>query len=217
MSDFEYIWSALPFMLEGLVLTVQVTGVSFIIAMIVGFPIALARVSRIRALRTCAAGYIMVVRNTPLLAQLFIYFFVLAAHGVLLSPLMAGILALSTHFSAYIAEAYRGGYQSVSVGQSEAASAVGLGGWNTLVWVIGPQAIRPTIPVLTGILIQMLKDSSVLSAITLTEVFGATKKLANQSFRYTALYLTLGMLYLAVSYPAGRVIARLEHKLGKIQ
>jgi polar amino acid transport system permease protein len=217
MSDVDYIWSVLPFILEGLLLTVQVTLVSFAIALVIGLPVALARVSRNRALRSLAATYVMAIRNTPLLAQLFIYFFVLAAHGVLLSPLIAGVLALSTQFSAYIAEAYRGGYQSVPTGQWEAASAVGLGGWNSLIWVTGPQAIRPTIPVLANILIQMLKDSSVLSAITLTEVFGATKELASQSFRYTALYLTLGILYLAVSYPSGRVTAGLERRLGKIQ
>lgn len=217
VSDFEYIWSVLPIMLEGLLLTVQITLTSFAISLVVGIPVALGRISNNRVIRSVATGYVMAVRNTPLLAQLYIYFFVLASYGILLSPLVAGIFALSTQFSAYVAEAYRGGYQSVPPGQWEAATAIGLSKRDALLLVAGPQAIRPAIPVLANILIQMLKDSSVLSAITLTEVFGATKELASQSFRYTILYLTLGVLYLAISYPSGRATAWLERRLGKIQ
>jgi polar amino acid transport system permease protein len=215
-SDFTYIWSVLPIMLQGLLLTVQVTLTSFGIALVIGLPIALGRVSGNRWIRSVSTAYIIAVRNTPLLAQLYLYFFLLASYGILLPPLVAGIFALSTQFSAYIAEAYRGGYEAVPPGQWEAATAIGLGPWDALIRVAGPQAIRPTIPVLANIVIQMLKDSSVLSAITLTEVFGATAQLAYGSFRYTILYLTLGVLYLAVSYPSGRITVWLERRLGKL-
>ena len=217
MDNLSYIRSVLPYMLQGLRLTVEVTFISFAIALILGIPISLGRLSGNRLIRSVAVGYITAVRNTPLLAQLYLYFFLLASYGILLSPLVAGIFALATQFSAYVAEAYRGGYESVPPGQWEAATAIGLRRRDVLLRIVGPQALRPTIPVLTNILIQMVKDSSVLSAITLTEVFGATQSLANKSFRYTILYGTLGLLYLAVSYPSGRAINWMQRRLGTLE
>ena len=101
-DDFSYLVSALPFLLRGLLLTVQVTLVSFAIALVVGLPVFLGSVSGNKLTRSVSRAYVTAVRNTPLLAQLYLYFFLLASYGILLPPLVAGILALSTQFSAYV-------------------------------------------------------------------------------------------------------------------
>lgn len=212
----SFVWSVMPTLLSGLRLTLIVTVIAFGIALVLGVPICLLRVSRHRTLRAIGMSYVTAVRNTPLLAQLYVYFYLLPEYGILLSPMTVGVLGLATQFSAYIAEAYRAGYEAVPSGQWEAAQAVGLGRVDVLRRVVAPQAVRPAIPVLANISIQMIKDSSVLSAVTLTELFGATKALANQTFEYTVLYTLLALLYLAICYPAGRLVGRLERKMGKL-
>lgn len=212
----SYLWSVLPDMLRGLVVSVQATALSMVIALVAAIPVLLLRVSSNRLLRGIGVGYIMAVRNTPLLAQLYVYFYILPNYHILLSPLTVGVLGLATQFSAYIAETYRAGYESVPRGQWEAASAVGLSRSTTLMRVVAPQAIRPAIPVLANHLLIMFKDTSVLTAVTVTELFGETITLASASFRYTLLFSAMGLIYLTVCYPAGRVIVRLERRLGRL-
>jgi polar amino acid transport system permease protein len=216
MSNTSYAWSVLPALLRGLKVSVEATGLSMALALIAGVPVCLLRISRLRALRVMGVAIISVIRNTPLLAQLYVYFYVLPEFHIELSPLVVGVLGLGTHFTAYIAETYRAGYESVPAGQWEAAAALNLGRVITLGRIVAPQALRPTIPVLANYLLAMFKDTSVLTAVTVTELFGATISLSNESFRFTLLYSMMGLLYLAVCYPAGRIVALLERRLGSV-
>jgi polar amino acid transport system permease protein len=216
MSNGAYAWSVLPALLRGIKVSAEATGLSMALALVAGIPVCLLRLSPIWAVRAIGIALISVIRNTPLLAQLYVYFYVLPEYNIELSPLVVGVLGLGTHFTAYIAETYRAGYDSVPAGQREAAAALNLGRLVTLSRIIAPQALRPTIPVLANYLLAMFKDTSVLTAVTVTELFGTTIALANDSFRYTLLYSMMGLLYLAVCYPAGRIVALLERRLGSV-
>lgn len=213
----SYLWSVMPDLLAGLKVSAEATGLSMAFALVAGAPLCLLRLAKHWLPRTLGLVIISVIRNTPLLAQLYVYFYILPNYGIELSPLVVGVLGLGTHFTAYIAETYRAGYESVPAGQWEAAAAVRLGRAVTLIRVVAPQAIRPTVPVLANYLLAMFKDTSVLTAVTVTELFGTTLALADDSFRYTLLYSTLGVLYLVVCYPAGRLVALLERRLGTLR
>jgi polar amino acid transport system permease protein len=216
MSSLEYAWSVLPELLRGLKVSIEATVLAMTLALITGLPICLLRVSTRRTLRMMGTAYVTLLRNTPLLAQLYVYFYILPDYGVTLSALTVGVLGLGTHFSAYVAETYRAGYLSVGVGQWEGAASVGLSHWDTLRLVVAPQAVRPAIPALANYLLAMFKDTSILIAVTVTELFGTVLNLASASYRFTLLYLMMGAIYLAVSYPSGRLISRLELRLGRV-
>jgi polar amino acid transport system permease protein len=212
----NYLWSVLPDLLHGIAVSVEATLLSMGLALLVGIPVFLLRVSGNRSLRSIGIVYITAVRNTPLLAQLYVYFYILPNYGILLPALAVGVLGLTTQYSAYIAETYRAGYEGVPQGQWEASASVRLSRRQTLFLIVAPQAIRPATPVLANYLISMLKDTSVLAIVGVTELFGTTISLTSQSFRFTLLYSAMGLLYLMICYPAGRAVARLERLLGSV-
>lgn len=146
--DFAFALSILPVLLQGAVLTILATIGGFAGALVGGAIVATMYRSHIKALRFIAIGFVYVIRNTPLLVQLYFVFYVLPSFGITIGALSAGILGLSLHYSAFIAEVYRAGIGAVPVGQFEAADALGLGTIQKWALVIAPQALKPILPVL---------------------------------------------------------------------
>ncbi|MGI8780916.1 MAG: ectoine/hydroxyectoine ABC transporter permease subunit EhuD [Solirubrobacteraceae bacterium] len=211
--DWSFAWGILPELLEGLAVTVQITLIGSAIAMVLGLVIAVVRHSKLPVISALVGGLVQFIRGTPLLVQAFFLFYVFPSYGLTLPALTTGIIAIGIHYSAYAAEAYRAGIESVPRGQWEAATALSLSPRRRWTGVVLPQAIRAVIPSLGNYVIAMFKDSAILAAITVVEVLNTAQAIGSDSFRYLEPLTLAGLLYLLVSYPAAKLIRRLEHRL----
>jgi polar amino acid transport system substrate-binding protein len=200
---------------RGAALTLLLTLCSMALAVAVGALLAALRRYGSRPLRWLAVGYIEFVRGTPLLVQLIMIYFGLPELGLKLSPFVAGWLALGLNYAAAEAENYRAGMESVPRGQSEAASTLGLTRWQTLRHVIAPQALRIAIPPMTNDVIALLKDSSLVSIVTLTELTKTYFNLAASMRDHLGLGLLVAIWYLAIGLPLARLGRVVELRLGR--
>lgn len=201
----------LPLLAKGAVVTLELSIMSMILAVFAGLNIALARLYAPRFLRTFAVAYIELIRGTPLLVQLFLIFYGLPHIGIRLSPMLAAILGLALNYSAYEAENYRAGIQSIPKTQMEAALALGMTQMQALRYVIIPQAIRMVIPPVTNDFIALLKDSSLVSVITMVELTKAYSELASIHYDYLGIGLLAAAMYFLIGLPFVR-LARLAER-----
>jgi len=213
--DWNFALSILPDLLRGLWVTVQVTLAGIVIALVVGLFVAILRHARIPVLCQLLWFYVEFVRGTPLLVQAYFAFYVLPLYGVSFSATVTGIIVIGLNYSAYTAEVYRAGIESVPRGQWEAATALSLPLRRRWQAVVLPQAVRAVVPALGNYLMQMFKDSAILSAITVLELLGHATAIGSSSYRYLEPYTLVGLLFLLVSYPAAKLIRRLELRLAQ--
>lgn len=212
--DWTFAWNLLPYLLRGLWITVKATLVGISLAMVLGLALAIARRSKIRLISWPVAAFIEFVRSTPLLAQLYVLFFVLPDFGIVLSAFTAGAIGLGVHYGTYTSEAYRAGIENVPRGQWEASTALNLTASQTWRHVILPQAIPTVIPALGNYVVAMFKDAPLLSAITLVELVGVAKQAQKIYFRGLEAFTMAGVLFLAVSIPASIGVRYLERRYG---
>lgn len=196
-----------------LTLTVSITAM--VVAVVVGFVLVVGRVFGPLPVRWFATAYIEVMRGTPLLIQLLFIFYGLPIIGIRLSPFVASVLGLGLNYAASEAENYRAGLLAVPAGQWQAAYALGLTQAKTLRLVIVPQAIRFVLPPLTNDFIALLKDSSLVSALTMVELTGAYHRLATETFDYFGAGLLVALLYLLLGLPFVRLARWTEQRLGR--
>ena len=214
MFDWSYAWEILPDLLRGFVVTVQATLLGMTLALVLGIVWAILLRGK-RPLRVTVYWIVQFVRSTPLLVQIFFLFFVLPDFGLVMSPLMTGVLALGLHYSAYTAEVYRAGIESVPRGQWEAATALNMSRVHTWRAIILPQALAPVIPALGNYLIAMFKDTPMLAAITVLEVLQIAKLAGSEHFRYLEPLTLAGLLFLTVSLVSSRFVYWLEVRFGR--
>jgi polar amino acid transport system permease protein len=212
MFDLDFAISFLPEMMRGLKVTVIATIGGFLIALVVGLVLEAGRRAPWRPLRLASKGFIAFMRCTPLLVQLYFVFYVLPAYGIRFGALTTGILCLGLHIGAYVAEAYRAGIDAVPAGQWDAARSLGLGYRAMWVKVILPQALPPMIPPLGNFLIGLFKETPLLAAITVIDLFGAANAIAGRTFRYNEPYTVAAIILLAVSLVAAYGVRRLERR-----
>lgn len=202
-----------PF-LQGFWITLWLSAVSGILGLIIGVAAGLCRISKNPTLRDLAGIYIELIRALPLLVIIFIiyYFF-----GTILklSHEAAAIVSLSFSAGAYIAEIIRGGILSISKGQTEAARSLGMGATSTMCLIILPQAIRRVLPALTGQLINLVKDTSLLSVISIVEITRAAQLLITTSFKPFEIWFCAALLYLIINIPLSILAHYLERRLAK--
>jgi polar amino acid transport system substrate-binding protein len=196
-----------------LTLTVSITAMAVAIA--AGFVLAVCRVFAPSPVRWLAGAYIEVIRGTPLLIQLLFIFYGLPIIGIRFSPFLASVLGLGLNYAASEAENYRAGLLSVPAGQWQAAYALGLTQFKALRLVIAPQAIRFILPPLTNDFIALLKDSSLVSALTMVELTGAYHRLATETFDYFGAGLLVAFIYLLLGLPFVRLARWMEQRLGR--
>ncbi|MBA0127664.1 ectoine/hydroxyectoine ABC transporter permease subunit EhuD [Haloechinothrix sp. YIM 98757] len=211
--DNEFALSILPDLLGGLWVTIQATMSGILIALALGLIVAVIRYLRIPVLSPVFGFYVQFVRGTPLLVQAFAAFYILPDYGIVLSPLITGIIVLGVNYSSYTAEVYRSGIEDVGTGQWEAATALSLPVRPTWTRIVLPQAVRSIVPMLGNYWIQMFKDSAILSLITMNELLNVGQTIGSSEFRYLEPLTIVGILFLAVSYPAAVLIRRLERRL----
>ncbi|MFQ5599833.1 MAG: ectoine/hydroxyectoine ABC transporter permease subunit EhuD [Candidatus Krumholzibacteriia bacterium] len=213
MIDWEFTWRILPELLRGLVVTVQATVLGMTLALALGLLWAMLQRTHVRGVARATRIVVDFVRNTPLLVQIYFFFYVMPDLGLTLAPLTTGILALGLHYSAYTAEIYRAGLEGVPRGQWEAAAALDLSSFQTFRHVILPQAIPPVVPVLGNRFIALFKDTPMLSAITVLELLQRAKIIGSESFRYLEPITLVGVLFLLVSLASAWAVQRLETRL----
>lgn len=211
--DWDYVWDILPDLLEGLVTTVEITVIGAAIAMALGMLIAVIRHSKVPVLSQLGTFYIHFIRGTPLLVQLYFAYYVGPKYGLRFSALTTGIVVIGINYSAYTAEVYRSGIEGVARGQWEAALSLSLSAWQRWRLVILPQAVRAVVPALGNYVIALFKDSAILSAITVSELLRKANDAGASDYRYLEAFTLVGVLYFAVSFPAARLIRRLEVRL----
>jgi polar amino acid transport system permease protein len=211
--DFDLIVRSLPFLLRGAWITVQITFFALILGIILGTFVALARMSRQRWLSGLTYGYIELIRGTPLLVQIFLIFFgIPQLTQQPINEFVAGVLAFGINSSAYVSEILRSGIQSISKGQREAARSLGLSVWQTLRFIILPQAFRRVLPPLVNESISLLKNSSLLSAIAVVELTRAGQLVSSRTFKPFEMYLAVSVIYLIITLILSVIARRLEQR-----
>lgn len=204
----------LPILLQGAVVTVQVTLLSFALSSVIGLVLALMKVSHWRAVAFAGAAVVNVIRGLPIIVQLFYIYFVLPEFGIQLSAFQAGVIGLGIAYSAYQAENFRAGIEAVDHGQMEAAQAIGMRMPLIMRRVILPQAFRIALPPYGNTLVMMLKDSSLVSTITVAEMTRAGQLIASSTFQNMTVYTLVALLYLLMSLPLVFGLRQLEKRLG---
>jgi ectoine/hydroxyectoine ABC transporter permease protein EhuD len=200
----------LPTLLTGLKITVELTFIVIVIALILGVFVALARLSKIRVLSAVTGAYVEFMRATPLLLQLIYIYFVLPAVGIRLDPFVAAVVGLSINYAAYLSEVYRSGIQAIPRGQLDAAAALGMTPSLTMRRIVLPQAIRIVIPTLGNYFVALFKDTSLASALTLQELLFSGQIIISRTYDYFTIYTMVFFLYFVVGYPASLFVRYLE-------
>jgi len=203
----------LPLIGRGAALTLAVSACAMLLAVAAGLLLALARRYGPRSVAIAATLYVEIVRGTPLLIQILFIFYGLPGLGIRLDPFLAGVVALGLNYGAYEAENYRAGLQSVPHGQSEAAMALNMTPAQTLRHVVVPQAFRFVVPVMTNDFISLLKDSSLVSVITLSELSQTYVRLSTTYYDYFGTGLMIGAAYLLLGLPFVHLARLAERRL----
>jgi His/Glu/Gln/Arg/opine family amino acid ABC transporter permease subunit len=208
-----------PLLLQGMLITMETTVLSLVIALLLGLLTCLAGMSRFIALRIAAKCYIGVIRGTPLLVQTFFIYFglpqLIQSLGIdfRLSPFAAGIITLSLNAGAYIAEIFRGGILAIDSGQMEAARSLGLSRNRAIFLVILPQALRVSIPSLVNQFIISLKDTSIISVISLADICYEAKIYIGRTMQSFATWTIVGLVYLVIILILSQISLYVEKRL----
>ena len=213
--DFSVVLTKIPILLEGCVVTLQISFFALLLGMIFGIAGALCRISANRALNSLAFMYVWVIRGTPVMVQLFILYFGLPQLGIKLPSMVAGVLGLAINTGAYVTEIIRAGIQAVDKGQMEAALSVGMSFRQAMVRIIGPQATKICIPPLVNQFIMTLKNSSIASLVTITELFRTGEQIIYTTFRSSEVYMAVAVLYLMMNSVFMVIADRLERKMAR--
>ena len=211
--DWQFAREILPRLLDASLTTIGIALAGFAIAVVLGLFLAIGRRSRLRWLSWPITGLIEFVRSTPLLIQVYFLFYVFPNYGLNLSAMQAGIIGIALHYACYTAEVYRAGLDAVPRSQWEAVTALNMKPWTAYRDVILPQALRPVLPALGNYLISILKDTPVLSAITVVEIMQRAKNIGSESFRYLEPITMVGLFFLALSLALAYLVRRLETRM----
>ncbi|WP_454813993.1 ectoine/hydroxyectoine ABC transporter permease subunit EhuD [Labrys neptuniae] len=214
-TPLTYAQSILPILLIGLTVTLQAAAAGFAIALVLGLVFALMRRSRLAVVSWGTAFVVEFLRDTPLLVQLFFLYYVLPDYGIALPAFLTGAIALGLQYSAYTSEVYRGGIEAVPRGQWEAATALNMSRWQLYRNVIIPQMVPRILPTMGNYLIAMLKETPVLSVVTVLEMLGLANMIGENTFEYLVPLSMVGVLFLILTLVCSAGVHRLERALPK--
>ncbi|WP_029619790.1 ectoine/hydroxyectoine ABC transporter permease subunit EhuD [Pseudorhizobium marinum] len=210
-----YTISILPIILIGLTVTLKAAAAGFAIALVLGLIFALLRRSRIKAISWTVAFVVEFLRDTPLLVQLFFLYYVLPNFGIVLPAFLTGALALGLQYAAYTSEVYRGGIEAVHHGQWEAATALNLTRMQAYRDIIIPQAVPRIVPAMGNYLVAMIKETPVLSVITVMEMMGLANMIGERTFEYLVPLTLVGLIFLLLTLICSAGLHRLQKALPK--
>ena len=211
--DMNLVINSFPLLLIGAGVTIQITVLSTAIGFVIGLIVGVARISNLRVLRMLAEVYVEFFRGTPLLVQIFLFYFALPViTGQRIDPFIAAISACGINSGAYVAEIFRAGIQSVDAGQMEAGRSLGMTWIQTMRYIIVPQAFKRVIPPLGNEFIAMLKDSSLVSVIGFEELTRRGQLIIAKTYGSMEIWLSVAVIYLAMTLTISRLVAYLERR-----
>ena len=211
--NFELMQSAFPLLIAGACITVEITALTVFFGMIIGICVSLIRMSDFKILRWMGNVYVDFIRGTPLLIQIFLVYFALPSIiGHRVDAYFAAISACSINSGAYMAEVFRGGIQSIDIGQMEAGRSLGMTWWQTMRYIILPQAFKRIIPPLGNEFIAMLKDSSLVSVIGFEELTRRGQLIIARTYASFEIWMAVALLYLVLTFTVARLTGLLERK-----
>jgi len=219
-------WRILKFLPDGIVVTFQVTILSILLALFIGLFTGLGRISKNRYINLIASTYVEVVRGIPLLVQLFYIYFALGQVFATLPdsnplfsflknmpPLVAAVIAMGVCYGAYMGEVFRAGIASIDHGQTEAARSLGFNRHQTMFYVILPQAWRTILPPVGNEFIALLKDSSLVSILAVSDILRRGREFASVTFNYFETYTMVALVYLVITLLLSKVVSSMEERL----
>jgi len=204
-----------PLLLKGAYYTLLITAVSMTFGLIIGLLVALARITGNKVLSGLARFYVSVIRGTPLLVQIFIIYYGLPDVGITFEPLTAAFISLSINIGAYLSETFRGAIISIPKGQMEAALSIGMSYSQAMRRIILPQAARVAIPPMGNTFIGILKETSLVSVITVTELLRASQLLISKHLVVMPFYIAIAIMYWVMSTGFSILLGKAEVKLSK--
>ncbi len=211
--DLSLVTSSLPLLIQGALVTLEITALSVGLGLVFGLLAALAQLSKFGPLRLLAKIYVDFIRGTPLLVQIFIIYFALPVIiGHRIDPFVAAVAACSINSGAYVAEIFRAGIQSIDVGQMRAGLSLGMNWSMTMRYIILPQAFKRIIPPLGNEFIAMLKDSSLVSVIGFEELTRSGQLIIAETYGSLEIWSAVAVLYLIMTLTITRLVSLLEKK-----
>ncbi|HPS56657.1 MAG TPA: amino acid ABC transporter permease [Spirochaetota bacterium] len=202
----------LLFIPDGVVKTFQVTVLSIIFALVIGLLVGLGRISRITLVNRVCTVYVEIIRGIPLLVQLFYIYYALAKF-VMIMDITAAVIAMSVCYGAYISEIFRAGIQSIPKGQMEAALALGLSRTQCIYRIILPQTIKVVLPPIGNEFIALLKDSSLVSILAVSDLLRRGREYASTTFNYFETYTVIAIIYLIMTLFFSRLVGYMEERM----
>jgi len=214
-SNVAFAVSILPILLRGLWVTLQATVLGFAIALVLGLLLAILRMAPYKIISWPVGFFTEFVKNTPLLVQLYFLYFVLPDFGIVFPAFLTGAIALGLQYSGYTAEVYRAGIEAIPRGQWSAATALNMPLFLTYRDVVIPQAIPRIVPAMGNYLVSMLKDTAILSAVTVMELLNVANIIGDRTFRYFVPLTMVGAIFLIVTLISSTLVRFIESRLPK--
>lgn len=203
-------WPEAFFIVRAAGWTLLLTAIAFLIGGFMGGVLAILRLSRVKLLRRFAAGYILVIQSIPVLMVLFMSYYGLSLFGIELPPFFAASASLAIYVSAYLAEIWRGSIEAVPFQQWEASSSLAHSPAQTYRYVILPQAVRISLPPTVGFLVQLVKNTSIVSVVGFVELSRAGQLVNNATFQPFQIFTLVAAIYFAICFPLSRLSRHLE-------
>jgi polar amino acid transport system permease protein len=210
--DFSFVKEFNVRIMDGFILMLKISAVSLIFSLIIGIVSAVLQISNILFWRYLSKTYVALVRGTPLIMQIYLFFYIIGTAWGLENRFWSGVLILSIFEGAYIAEIIRGSLLAFDQNQIDSAKSVGFSKFQTIRYVIIPQLVAQTLPALTGQFASIIKDSSLLSLIAVIEITQTMREISSINFKLFECYILLGVLYLVVTLPLSLITKYLERR-----
>lgn len=214
-TTFTFLQGLLPLLLRGLMVTLSAAMLGYAIALVLGLVVSVLKRSRYRIISWPVAFIMEFIRDTPLLIQLFFLYYVLPRFGIVLPAFLTGAVAIGIQYSAYTSEVYRAGIDAVAKGQWEAARALNLGVFRTYKAIIFPQAVPRTVPALGNLLVGILKETPLLSTVSVLEMLSVATIIGDRTYQYSLPLTIVAFLMLLTTSFFSYVVRLLEQRLPK--
>jgi polar amino acid transport system permease protein len=212
--DFSPVWGGWREIAQGTLVTIEVTVGAIALGCLIGLMIGLGRLDpRRRVVYGLCTAYVGFIRGTPLLVQLFIWFFGLPHFGINLPALFCGVVGMGIYSGAYVSEIVRGAIQSIDRGQMEAARSLGMPRAMAMRQIVIPQAVVRMIPPLGNEFIALIKNSSLVSLLTIADLMHEGQKIISTSYRSLEVYLAIALVYFVLTNLTGLALRTVEHRL----
>ncbi len=223
-AGFAKTWQYIDLFRQGLVCTISLSLFTVIFGFVLALMLALMRLSRFKVLKTVAAAYVELFRATPMLVQLFVVYYVLLG-GLNLPAVklfgfirferfLPGVVALSMNSGAYLSEIIRAGIQSIDAGQTEASRSLGMSAFQTMKYIVLPQAVKNILPAIANEFVTIIKESSICYTIGVQEIMYAVNATKGATYRVAEPLVIAAAVYFCLTYPTSKIIARFERKMG---